>query len=470
MTFKGRTNELEFLEECFASDRFEFLVVLGPRRVGKSALLRRFIKGKKAVYFTGLEADNAVNLRSLSLAIQFGLREPEGGVFVDYDAAFGYLFRRSCDERLVVVFDEFPFVSRADPSFASVLQRLIDIHHNRSKMMLLLCGSPVPAMEKETFSYSAPLYGRRTGQLRLRPLNFFEARTFLPHRTPEEAALLYGAVGGIPRYLTEVDGEGSVDEILKKAWLSESSFLSEEPGNLLRQEVRAPEIYFSTLLAIAEGASRLNKISSRLGKESAATVSVLRTLTELGLVVREIPYGTLASRRSRYRIADHLLRFWCTFFAPNTPILARGGTEDAVLERMRPHLSAYMRPVFTEICRDWLWRQRIRTRTPLLFNNLAPWWGTDPETKREVEIDLMGEEDERKALFAACRWTDVPVDADVLEALEDRSRRLFHYSERHLHLFSRSGFTDACRRRAEELPNVKLVTFAEMVDEIPITD
>lgn len=69
MTFKGRANELEFLEECFASDRFEFLVVLGPRRVGKSALLRRFIEGKKAVYFTGLEADNAVNLRNLSLAI-----------------------------------------------------------------------------------------------------------------------------------------------------------------------------------------------------------------------------------------------------------------------------------------------------------------------------------------------------------------------------------------------------------------
>ena len=470
MTFKGRTNELEFLEECFASDRFEFLVVLGPRRVGKSALLRRFIKGKKAVYFTGLEADNAVNLRNLSLAIQFGLREPEGGVFVDYDAAFEYLFRRSRDERIVIVFDEFPFASRAERSLASVLQYLIDRHHKSSKMMLLLCGSPVPTMEKETLNYSTPLYGRRTGQLRLRPLNFFDARAFLPHRTSEEAALLYGAVGGIPCYLKEVDGEGSIDEILKKAWFSESSFFAEEPGNLLRREVRAPEIYFSALLAIAEGASRLSEISSRLGKESAATVSVLRTLTELGLVVREIPYGTLASRRSRYRIADHLLRFWCTFFAPNTPILARGGTEDAVLERMRPHLSAYMRPVFTEICRDWLWRQRIRTRTPLLFNNLAPWWGTDPETKREVEIDLMGEEDERKALFAACRWTDAPVDADVLEALEDRSRRLFHYSERHLHLFSRSVFTDACRKRAAELPNVKLVTFAEMVDEIPITD
>lgn len=160
MSFVGRPRELEALEEHFETDAFEFLVVLGPRRVGKSALLRRFIEGKKAVYFTSLETDTSTNLRNLSRAIQFGLKEPEGGVFVDYDAAFGYLFRRSCDERIVVVFDEFPFAAKTDPSLASVLQRLIDLHHNRSKMMLFLCGSPVVTMEKTALNYSSPLYGR----------------------------------------------------------------------------------------------------------------------------------------------------------------------------------------------------------------------------------------------------------------------------------------------------------------------
>mgnify|MGYP000025993012 FL=1 len=470
MSFVGRPRELEALEEHFETDAFEFLVVLGPRRVGKSALLRRFIEGKKAVYFTSLETDTSTNLRNLSRAIQFGLKEPEGGVFVDYDAAFGYLFRRSCDERIVVVFDEFPFAAKTDPSLASVLQRLIDLHHNRSKMMLFLCGSPVVTMEKTALNYSSPLYGRRTGQLRLRPLNYFDAREFLPHRTPEEAALLFGTVGGMPGYLKQFEGTGSFDEILKKTWFSESSSFSEEPANLLRREVRAPEIYFPALQAIAKGASRLHEISVRIGKDSAATVSILRTLIELGLVVRETPYGTMVSRRSRYRIADNMFRFWCTFYAPNTPILARGGTGDVVLERVRPHLCAYMKPVFDGICRDWLWRQQVRSRTSLFFRSLGRWWGLDPKTKREVEIDLMGEEDEHKALFAACRWENDPMDTDVLEVLEDRSRRLFHYTERQLYLFSVSGFTDACRRRAAELSNVRLVTFAEMVDEISITD
>ena len=109
-------------------------------------------------------------------------------------------------------------------------------------------------------------------------------------------------------------------------------------------------------------------------------------------------------------------------------------------------------------------------RTPVFFTSLGRWWGTDPETNEEAPIDLMGEENEQKALFAACRWTDDPVDEDVLDTLEVRSRRLFRYAERYLYVFSRSGFTDACRRRAAELPNVKLVTFAEMVEEIPFRD
>lgn len=470
MQFIGRRNELRALERHFQSQRFEFLVVYGRRRVGKSTLLRRFIENKKAVYFMSLETDNAVNIRNLSRAIQFGLSEPEGAVFPDYQTAFEYLFERSHDERIVVIFDEYPFAARADRSLASVLQRLIDLHHDRSKMMLILCGSSISYMEEEVLAYRSPLYGRRTGQLRVEPFDFFDARQLLPHRTPEESALLYGAVGGTPLYLQQVGESGSIDEVLKNTWLSSSSFFSEEPITFLRQETRTPETYFSAIQAIADGASRLNEIATRLQKESAATVGVLRTLMLLGIVARETPYGEKQSRRSLYRIADNMFRFWFTFVAPNSSILVRGDTEDVVLQRIAPQFSMYMEPIFEEICREYLLRELACGRTPVFFTSLGRWWGTNPETKREEEIDLMGEENKQKALFAECKWTNARVDVGVLETLENRSRRLFRHSERYLYLFSRSGFTDACRRRAAELSNVKLVTFAEMVEEIPFTD
>lgn len=43
----GRKKELSFLNELYNSDKFEFLILHGKRRIGKSYLLTNFIKDKK---------------------------------------------------------------------------------------------------------------------------------------------------------------------------------------------------------------------------------------------------------------------------------------------------------------------------------------------------------------------------------------------------------------------------------------
>lgn len=49
--FKGRKKELELLEDLYNSKRFEFLVLYGRRRVGKTELLKEFTKNKKTLFF-----------------------------------------------------------------------------------------------------------------------------------------------------------------------------------------------------------------------------------------------------------------------------------------------------------------------------------------------------------------------------------------------------------------------------------
>ena len=53
--FIGRERELSSLEKLYRSDKFEFAVVYGRRRVGKTALLSHFIKDKN-VKLIGCEA------------------------------------------------------------------------------------------------------------------------------------------------------------------------------------------------------------------------------------------------------------------------------------------------------------------------------------------------------------------------------------------------------------------------------
>ena len=49
--FIGRESELALLNKLYTSDKFEFVVMYGRRRVGKTALISEFIKDKKAIYF-----------------------------------------------------------------------------------------------------------------------------------------------------------------------------------------------------------------------------------------------------------------------------------------------------------------------------------------------------------------------------------------------------------------------------------
>ena len=52
--FIGRQKELNALESLYKSDKFEFAVIYGRRRVGKTALINYFIDNKKSIYFMGL--------------------------------------------------------------------------------------------------------------------------------------------------------------------------------------------------------------------------------------------------------------------------------------------------------------------------------------------------------------------------------------------------------------------------------
>ena len=144
-------------------------------------------------------------------------------------------------------------------------------------------------------------------------------------------------------------------------------------------------------------------------------------------------------------------------------MIARGAT-DLVYKRIEPHLSDYMGKVFEEICKQYLWKQLLSGNSPVEFSSLGRWWGNDPIRKCQAEIDIMGEQDKNTALFAECKWTNEKVDLPVLETLVERSA-LFPHHNKHLYLFSKSGFTKGCLERAKELGNVSLVTFDEIVNE-----
>lgn len=463
--FIGRERELRALDKMYASGKFEFAVIYGRRRVGKTALINHFINDRKAIYFMGVESSEKQNLENFSRSIiEYTSGISAEGMFSSFQTALEYAFRLAENERLVLVIDEYPYVARASKSLASTLQLLIDKYKDNSKLMLILCGSSMSYMEDNVLAYKAPLYGRRTAQLKILPFDFEETCRCLTNMEDEDKALIYGVVGGTPQYLLQIDDRLSVEENIKETFLNPVSFLFEEPINLLKQEVREPAIYTAVITAVAQGATRMSEIATKVGANTSVCSVYLKNLIDLGIIKKEMPYGEKASKKSIYVIEDNMFRFWYRFVLENNSIIMRGAA-DIVYRRISPEFSDYMGSVFEEICKQYLWKMLINGRTPIQFSSMGRWWGNNPVEKKQVEIDIVVEQDKDTALFGECKWRNEKLDTEVLDTLILKSE-LFPHKNKFYYLFSKSGVTKGCEEKAKKLGNVLLVNFKNIMNDI----
>ena len=190
-------------------------------------------------------------------------------------------------------------------------------------------------------------------------------------------------------------------------------------------------------------------------------VAYIKNLISLGIVKKETPFGEDSARKTIYSIEDNMFRFWYRFVPENTSIISRGAT-DLAYNRIKPHLSDYMGGVFEDICKQYLWALLLSGKCAIDFADIGRWWGTDSKTRQQVEIDMMGIADKNTALFGECKWTNENVDLSVLENLIEKSQ-LFHYKNKHYYLFAKNGFTKGCVEKADEMGNVTLIKYKDMI-------
>lgn len=462
--FIGREKELSALNRLYTSDKFEFAVIYGRRRIGKTAIINEFVANKPAICFTGVETNEKQNLENFSKCIlEFGIGTPIDTSFASFQAALEYVFSLAEKQRIILVIDEYPYVARASKSLDSTLQLLIDKYKNTSKLFFILCGSSMSYMEDQVLAYKAPLYGRRTAQFKIQPFEFREACNYFIKLADEDKALAYGIVGGTPQYLLQLDDNCSIEDNIKNTYLNPVSSIYEEPHNLLKQEVREPAIYNAVVTAIATGSSKLSEISTKIGEDTSVCATYIKNLVSLGIVKKETPYGESSTRKTIYSIEDNMFRFWYRFVPENISIISRGATELAY-SRIKPHLSDYMGAVFEEICKQYLWSLLLNGKCAVDFTDIGRWWGTNAKTRQQVEIDIMGTADKNTALFGECKWTNEKADLGILETLIEKSG-LFGCRNKHYYLFAKAGFTKGCVDRANEMGNVTLVSYEEMLKD-----
>jgi len=313
-------------------------------------------------------------------------------------------------------------------------------------------------MEEKVLSGSAPLYGRRTATIDLKPLSIANAQQFFPEYDPETAISAWSIYGGTPYYLQTIDPKQSLGANVQESILSERGLLYSEPEFLLRTELRQPNTYFSILRALAHGRRTPNEIAGMAGVEAGSLSTYLQKLRRLRLVERHIPVtaSPTSSKRGRYRIAAPLFRFWFRFVYGQQDQLRMCET-DAYTELVAPELPDYVSPLFERLC-----QQVLPQLVDRQFIDVGQWWF------KEQELDVLGLSDEG-LVAGECKFTSKPVSEGVLSDLE-RTASEVRWTDAPVDgeplyvLFSRSGYTADVEAEADDRSDVRLFDLPNVIN------
>ena len=456
--FYGRESELAKLNRLYESGRFECVILHGRRRVGKTALLCEFLKRKKAIYFAAQETCSRENIKTLAHAIDSLGRDtmPASWDAKEYDDIFDRVYNLARAERITLIIDDYQFLVQGSKDISGLICAQIAEKLQYSRLMLIICGSSEPVMEKETLGFSSPFHGHRTAQIMLQPFTFFEARQYYSSFSLYDITLLYGMTGGVPKYLDLMSADLPIEDNIRRNFLSTSSFLFEEPANILRREVRDPTYYNAVLRAIAAGCDKNSEISAAVDLDTAACTAYLKNLISLHIVSKHTPIAEKSGKKTIYEVADSMFRFWYRYVPPNISLI-RSSMTSRIWRSIAQDIPLFMGSVFHDICRQWLHMRNTANRLPIKVVEFGRWWGFDPIRKEPTSVPIIAYADDDNAIFGDCIWSDEPVNSQSLEMLILNSR-LFSFRNKHIYLFSPSGFTNECTELAKKT-GANLVVF-----------
>lgn len=453
MKFKNRQSELDYLEKVYKKPGAGFIVLYGRRRVGKTTLIKEFVSNKPHLYFLADKQLEVELMNRFKLELSQFLSQPElkDLEFKNWDALFNHLVSNlKKKKKAVLIIDEFQYLARSNPAFPSILQRIWDEKLKPAKIMMILSGSLINMMYSLTLSYKSPLYGRRTGQIKLEPIPFVKYSLFYPGLAFNKLVELYSITGGVPKYIESFPAGKDIMGSTRENIIDKGKYLYQEPRFILAEEISEAATYFSILRLIAVGNHKIGEIASALKIPPNMLTKYLEMLQDLGVVERKVPVTERSvekSKRGRYFIKDNFFRFWFRFILPNQGHLEIENLKP-VLEEIRRDFSQHVGLTYEDVCQELLVDFGRRGKIPFPIEKWGRWWST------EAEIDLVAlNYSTHEILLGECKWRDKPVNVDILGELREKAKFVDWFKgkrKEHYIIFSKSGFVPRLKKLARK--------------------
>lgn len=457
--FINRYEERNFLNKEYEKKTSSLIILYGRRRIGKTALVTEFGKDKHILYFLASEESEKENLNVFkNLAAEYLNNELLKNVSIDsWDVVFKTLINTNPEEKKLIVIDEFQYLGKSNAAFPSIFQRIWDTILKDKNIMVILCGSLISMMEAQTLSYSSPLYGRRTGQIKLQQIKFKHYHEFFKEKSRKELIEYYSVTGGVPKYIELFKDGKDIYSSIEKNILSKQSFLYEEPIFLLQNEVSEIGSYFSIIKTIAAGNQKLSKISSALEIKQTSITKYLQTLISLDILERQVPVTEANPEKSKkglYKIKDNFLAFWFKFVYPNKNFIEMDRIDFVMNKIKNNFIDNHVAHIYKDICIEKMWDLNAQNIWNFNFDKAGHYWNGNTEID-VVALDSTGND----IIFGECKYTEKKMDIDIFYALVQKAKEVKWKNNNRREwyvLFSINGFTNDMMKLAEKRNDILL--------------
>lgn len=421
MKFYDREKELQILRRNWekSEQKSFFTVMMGRRRIGKTALLLRTQKEQRMLYLYVSKDNEHVLVEKFQRMAAEALGLQIYGRMESFAQFFETLMQYGRDNHFTLVLDEFQNLLKVNPAIPSHIQDIWDRYHTSTHVNLIACGSIFSMMHNIFDNDDEPLYGRKDCEIRLRPFRIAVIKEILrdynPDYTSEDLLCLYMLTGGVAKYIGQLMDAGATtkDQMLEWVTATGSPFLSEGIELIMAEFGRDYSNYLSILQLIAGGMTVQNQIDNIIGKN---TGTYLKNLHEdYNYINRLLPmFSKPGNRNIRWTMDDCFFRFWFRFILPNQNIIEME-RNDLLLEIVQRDYCDY-----TGLVLEQHFRQRIAEEERVTA--VGNYW--DRQGNNEIDLIALNDID-RTALVAEVKRNPERYKEHVLKEKFETIRREF---------------------------------------------
>lgn len=392
----GRENETEKLDRILLSGQPEFLAVYGRRRVGKTFLIRQYLKPNIVFNFTGTNGGTTqqqlINFFDEYIKRSKKLKKPPSS----WQQAFEYLATYLKDlpqkkQKHVVFIDEMPWADTPKSGFIAALDFFWNQHvSNMDNIVLIACGSASSWIKKNLINARGGLHNRVTQRIKLLPFNLHETALFIntlgAKLTPYQIVEIYMAMGGIPFYLKEIVKGKSATQLIDDICFAPKGLLNGEYMQLYHSLFKNADNHITIIETLASKPQGMTRLDIAV-KTKISEASLSRTLEELVDCDFISFYEPLINKKKEaiYKLTDLYSLFYLKFIRAN-----KGGGKGTWEQLARKStFTAWSGYAFENICMMHIGQIKKALGIAGIYSTTGSWLFKGTDTLPGAQIDMI---------------------------------------------------------------------------------